>query len=239
MNPTALIPAFSPSSPGTPESIWDSLLSECESWTPPQGPLWVVSPHPDDEILGAGGLISSWASAGRSVTVVSVTDGEAVYPHWSALGGVRRQELNAALRRLATRHVTLIRLGIPDGEVRGHQARLYKFLWSVIDSNCTLIAPFERDGHPDHDAVGEVCVRLARLRSVRLARYMVWRWHHGDPRPLFAARWGKFQLSSEMQRAKAQAWQSFASQLHPAQGGAIIPDQVRRYFERSYEAFLL
>jgi hypothetical protein len=44
-----------------------------------------VTPHPDDEILGAGGLIRACAMAGRKVTVLSVTDGEAADPTQSDL----------------------------------------------------------------------------------------------------------------------------------------------------------
>ena len=37
----------------------------------------VVAPHPDDEVLAAGGLMRWMACRGREVLVVGVTDGEA------------------------------------------------------------------------------------------------------------------------------------------------------------------
>jgi LmbE family N-acetylglucosaminyl deacetylase len=139
-----------------------------------------------------------------------------------------------------------MRLGIPDGQVLAHRNKLRNFLASVVECDVTLVAPYERDGHPDHDAVGAVCMELARVEDIPLARYPVWRWHYGDPGPLLDARWGRFPLSTEAQRAKAQALREFGSQLQPTEGEstageATLPGGARlgSYFERPYEAFML
>jgi LmbE family N-acetylglucosaminyl deacetylase len=90
--------------------------------------LLVVAPHPDDEVIGAGGLIQRVIANGGSVHVVLLTSGdgfaEAVetvegikhpkssdYRHY---GTMREQETLAALRGLGVleRHVTF--LGFPD-----------------------------------------------------------------------------------------------------------------------------
>jgi LmbE family N-acetylglucosaminyl deacetylase len=230
---------FDPAAAGTDEEVWLQALSSCREWTPQHGALVVVSPHPDDEVLAAGGLIHSWASAGRPVTVVSVTDGEAAFPAWQRLDLVRREELRGALRKLSLTHVSLIRVGLPDGKVAQYRNRLRNALLALIDPTITLIAPYERDGHPDHDAIGDVCCGLARSHGIDIARYPVWTWHHSEPASLEEARWVKYPLSLEARRAKARAIQCFASQLQPASAAPVVPRHVLTHFERSFEAFLI
>src|ERR1700730_18852108 len=110
-------PASDPTNAGTPEERWRELLEDRPEWSPQNGPLLVVSPHPDDEVLAACGLSHAGAAAGRAVTIVSVTDGEAAFPRWHGLDLVRRDELKGALRKLSQTHVSVLRIGLPDGKV--------------------------------------------------------------------------------------------------------------------------
>lgn len=199
----------------------------------------VVSPHPDDEVLGAGGLIHSWCTAGRPVTVVSVTDGEAASPRARGLDLVRRGELIGALRTLCPTHVSVLRIGLPDGRVAAHANRLRNALLALLESDVTLVAPYERDGHPDHDAAGAVCCGLARTHGARVARYPIWTWQHAEPQSLKGVRWGKFPLSLDARRAKARAVRCFASQLQSSHGAPVVPARALPYFERPYEAFVI
>ena len=145
---------FSPADPGTPEEKWLQLLEAARPWAPRPGPLVVVAPHPDDEVLGAGGLIQSWVALGEAVTVISITDGEASHPDRHGLDLIRRKELRDALRVLTASHVKIERLGIPDGKVRDHANRLRLLLEEFATADTTLIAPYEHDGHPDHNVSG-------------------------------------------------------------------------------------
>ena len=230
---------FDPKDNGTSEAAWRSLLSPCDTWMPRAGPLVVVSPHPDDEVLGAGGLMYEWAARGHCVTVVSVTDGEAAYPRMPALAATRRGELKAALRKLSSRPISVVRLGIPDGRVDCYRNTVRNFVLSLLSAPVTLVVPFEHDGHPDHEAVGDVCREVALAHAIASVRYPIWAWHHGDPHSFANAHWGKFPLRAEAQTAKARAVRCFRSQLCPRQVEPIIPRHVLTYFERPYEAFLL
>lgn len=91
--------------------------------------LLVIAPHPDDETIGAGGLIQRVHAAGGEVRVVLITAGdgfvEAVayetgspQPRPSAFiayGEERLRESRAALRMLAPDHPRITVLGFPDG----------------------------------------------------------------------------------------------------------------------------
>jgi LmbE family N-acetylglucosaminyl deacetylase len=91
--------------------------------------LLVVAPHPDDETLGAGGLVQRVLERGGAVRVVLVTAGdgyvEAVVhdtgqpkprpAQYIAYGERRLREARAAMRELGTDKVRLQLLGFPDG----------------------------------------------------------------------------------------------------------------------------
>ena len=68
---------------GTPESEWQAsrrLRQLPPLALPRPGRVVVVSPHPDDEIFGAGGLIAQMQSSGIPVEIIAVSDGEASHP---------------------------------------------------------------------------------------------------------------------------------------------------------------
>ena len=121
---TAEPAAFNTASHGTPDTCWDALLRDEAPLALGCDAIVVVSPHPDDEVLGAGGLIRVAAMAGHEVTILSVTDGEAAYPDWRGLGKIRRRELSNALNALAPSKVTSEPLNIPDGRVDQHRSAL-------------------------------------------------------------------------------------------------------------------
>jgi LmbE family N-acetylglucosaminyl deacetylase len=204
------------------------LIPDGPAWSPQEGALLVVAPHPDDEILAAGGLIRTWAVRGSEVTVLSVSDGEAAEPARHGLGTIRREELTDALRKLCPTHVSVTRLGLPDGRIAHHVNRLRNAILSLARGKLTLIAPYEHDGHPDHEAVGGVCLEFARSQQLPIARYSIW-----APQPaeqLREAHWGKFLLDDEALRAKSRALGCFRTRLEGCDTGSAL---------KPYEAFLL
>lgn len=95
--------------------------------------LLVVAPHPDDETLGAGGLVQRVHAQGGSTRIVLITAGdgyvEAVVhetgkprprpAEYIRYGERRLLEARAALRQLAPDGVRLQFLGFPDGGLEG------------------------------------------------------------------------------------------------------------------------
>ncbi len=90
--------------------------------------LLVIAPHPDDETIGAGGMLQAALAAGLDVRVAVVTNGDgqrlaplAVRGHvrahnqdYVALGITRQAETLAALAELGVPHGNVIFLGYPD-----------------------------------------------------------------------------------------------------------------------------
>jgi LmbE family N-acetylglucosaminyl deacetylase len=231
---------FNPALPGTPEADWRKALAAQPAWVPRRGPLLVVSPHPDDEVLGAGGLMRLWNAWHLPVTLLSVTDGEAAYPDWQDLRERRRAELDCALGVLSLAHIPTVRLGLRDGGGEANRPALHEALAALCDHRPTLIAPYERDGHPDHEAAGETCRQVAQEYKLPIGRYPIWAWHHVRPQDFEGARMGRFALDTVTQAAKADAIDCFTSQLAPGDSRiSIVPPHVLEHFKREFEAFLL
>ncbi len=137
MSHSSTIASFDPANRGTPEAQWAPLLDLAPPLSLPCSAILVVSPHPDDEVLGAGGLIHCAAQAGRQVAVVSITDGEAAYSDWQELAKIRRREVRDALNVLAG-GVLHIPFSIPDGRVDAHRAILFDAIDRML-SPTTLV----------------------------------------------------------------------------------------------------
>ncbi|WP_137392196.1 PIG-L deacetylase family protein [Rhodoligotrophos defluvii] len=114
------------------------------------GRTLVIAPHPDDEILGAGGTIARLARAGMEVTVAVVTSGRP--PAYSAAQVARvRHEAEQAHRALGVRET--LWLGQPAAELSEtpHAALNAAIRGVIADLDpATLLVPFVGDIHRDH-----------------------------------------------------------------------------------------
>jgi LmbE family N-acetylglucosaminyl deacetylase len=225
--------------PTTGENEWLSTLRCAPRWRPDIRRAVVVSPHPDDEVLGAGGMIADLRRKKVPVTVVAVTDGEAAYPGTSGLGPIRRVEQENALGRIGVSNVDIKRLGMPDGGVASHEDRLVGQLQDMLTPETLLIAPWQLDPHPDHEACGRAAVRAARISRSSLASYLFWTWHRLRPDALMRSNLGCFDLDRELSGKKALALASYLSQLEWKEGEPILPDLLLAPACRSFETFII
>lgn len=191
--------------------------------------LVVVAPHPDDEILTSGGLLSTFRGREHDVLMISVTDGEASHPdsrHWSKqrLREQRPQESRDALQRLGL-DVDAIgwqRLGLKDSAVARDETVLVNQLCQLLTPTDRLLTTWRGDGHCDHEAAGRACAEAAQECRVQLLEVPVWAWHWAtpeDPRlPWSRAR--RLELDEDSQRRKRHAIAAHVSQV---QGDAGQP----------------
>lgn len=223
---------------GTGESSW-------AAWTAPAGwpaldvaalgrPL-VVAPHPDDEVLGLGGLLSLAGGA----DIVAVTDGEASHPHADPQTQrelVRRRpgETAAALAELGS-GFTVTRLRQPDGAIG--EAALTGTLVPLLTPGRSCFVTWRGDGHPDHEAVGRAAAAACAVTGARLWEYPIWMWHWAAPDDARVAweRARRIDLTAAARTAKAAAVSAFTSQIEPIEGVTILPEHVLARFRRPYE----
>jgi len=154
---------------------FDTHAYSCEN-------VLVISPHPDDEIIGCGGTLIRMLKEGANVSVVQLTDGS----NSCALKDVP-QHIKKTIR-LEEAKVVATNLGFSE-----------LFLFKEIDSHLTytgdnvkklsdllnrlhpkvIFVPFINDKHPDHVVANEILSKslessTLNLSGVNVLSYEVW-----------------------------------------------------------------
>jgi LmbE family N-acetylglucosaminyl deacetylase len=227
--------------PGTREDAWRAWPGLAQL---PPGRLGspasvaVLAAHPDDEVLGAGGLLSLLASVGIRIRLVAVTDGEASHggtANPAELIARRCHERAAALRELGASAAEVVRLRLPDSGLARLEPELTVLLGQLTAGFDACLAPWDNDVHADHEAVG----RAARRACPRLFFYPIWMWHWahpGDPRVPWPQGF-RVPLPAVAAERKRAAIGCFASQLENRSdelGPVLAPDFVA-HFTRDFE----
>lgn len=221
--------------PGTDESQWRDWAGlsalpvlDHDGWRS----VAVVAPHPDDEVLGVGGLMAMLADRGVRLRVIAVTDGEGSHPHLppNEITERRVAETAAALAHVGACEV--VRLGLPDAGVRDEDLR--RLLPGLVEGFDVCLAPWEKDVHRDHEAAGRAAVAC----GATVLRYPIWTWHWArpaDPR-LPWDRAVRVPLTSATAERKRAAIECFTSQFEGAEGAdPILPPGIVAHFTRDLE----
>ncbi len=223
--------------PLTDESAWMPLLGTLPSWQPPRRHALIIAPHPDDETLGAGGMIARLRSRGTEVTVVAVTDGENAYTDTPDLGRVREREQTAALARLGVGPDHIRRLRFLDSGVAASEHLLVEVLLTLVTADMHVVAPWRKDFHPDHEACGRAAETVSKTKRAQLTSYFFWTWHRGTPEVLDGVRLVSLALNEKERQAKQDALLCHQSQLRHAGGFPILPDDLLEPATRTFEVF--
>lgn len=112
--------------------------------------LLIFAPHPDDEVLGCGGLIAQAKQRGLAVRVVFFTNGDGSgstrlgeivrrqkRPTYAEIAALRQNEATSALKKLGVTPDEIVFLGYPDGGL----LNMWRDHWK---SQKTFRSPFTR-----------------------------------------------------------------------------------------------
>ena len=242
---------FSHDGPGTDEKLWQQWgglqdLEPLEDLVPQH--VVVLAAHPDDETLGAGGLIAHVAARGAQVDVVVATAGEASHARSltktpQQLADLRTHEVRAAVRAPAP-NARLHLMGLPDGRLAHHIPQVVQKLSGLLADGSWLVAPWRGDAHPDHEAAGRAGFTAAAT-DIRLLEYPVWLWHWAEPDDARVpwTRLRALRLSADERQRKVEAMAAHVSQVLPLseQPGdeALLGPGMLAHFERDIEVFFV
>ena len=158
-------------------------------------PFVVLSPHPDDESLGAGGLIATACAAKQHVEVIVITDGAGSHPRSQAypakrLIELRKTEVEAAGSLLGLPHDRVSYLDLPDTQAPSSGAAFDAAVASIIRTcrdigAASLFVTWGRDPHCDHEATYRMAEAVKmQMPELRLWAYPIWGWHLDPALPL-------------------------------------------------------
>lgn len=198
--------------------------------------LVVVAAHPDDEVIGAGGMLAHF----EEVFVIHTTDGSprdvsdalrSGFKTGAEYAAARRLELSRALGLAGVPERNAICLGFTDQETMRHLPQLCRALGEALarlEPDAVLTHPYE-GGHPDHDSTAFAVDRCWRDRE-RLFEMTLY--HAGDGGSLaagcFLPNGGAeivWELPPEDRARKERMLQCFQSQAAVLQQFPVLPEE--------------
>jgi LmbE family N-acetylglucosaminyl deacetylase len=136
----------------------------------------VLSPHPDDDIIGCGGTLYRYHQMGAEITVVYMTDGRKGNPRYNEdeLVCIRQEEAKRASRIIGVNR--LIFLDNRDSELTTSHTTI-KVLSEIVGDLKpeAVFLPFLMDNHHDHTATSQIFFSAVRsLASFLCYSYGIW-----------------------------------------------------------------
>lgn len=134
----------------------------------------VLVPHPDDEAIGCGGLISALVKTGCDVLTLLVSDGSGGPDAPFNASTARLDEFKQSIGILGAQELN--RLMLEDSNLVAYETALREQIKKHI-LKCTpdlIIAPWLGDSHPDHSVIAVCSSELSNELDLSLIAYEVW-----------------------------------------------------------------
>ena len=210
-----------------------------EDYREQKGNILVISPHPDDDVLGAGGTMAGAADQGKAVFSVYITDGrgsprkdESITD--DAMAALREKEAMFALQAVGAVGGFFLKRRSEDlaGEMgRRTEKELVEILQFIHPEEVFLPAPYER--HRTHQRCTHMSINALRMAGdlkATLLGYSLW-----------GAFWGEKKRVvrdiSPFIKKKVEAVIAHASQIHykSYQQGVLGKNNYEAIFWESHE----
>lgn len=215
----------------------------------------VLAPHPDDESLGCGGLISLLRQQDKEVHVIFTTDGSMSHPNsrkypTGKLIAIRKEEAKQALAMLSVSSSCAIFLDKKDGALPAeneagfeHNADQLHLLLSLLRPDLVLV-PYEKDPHRDHRATWQMLMfaHSHPKPAYRILEYLIWLHERGENDEMPDEESVRFVDITPWQTKKQEAIQKHISQttrlIDDDPQGFILSPEVLSHFSINREYFL-
>lgn len=161
--------------------LWASSLTKL----PISGNVLIVAPHPDDEVIGCGGLIRRLVEKGQRVDVCILSGGGKSH---NGCCDIDEHTLIEARRNLSRKAAEIISLPIdhlhflnyPDGSIsydNENTPQLQKMITELKPD--AIFVPHKGEGWSDHIETGKIVREMLKDGGTfHLYEYCVWFWYY-------------------------------------------------------------
>ncbi|MBD3214190.1 MAG: hypothetical protein GF311_16390 [Candidatus Lokiarchaeota archaeon] len=138
----------------------------------------VFAPHPDDELVGAGGSILKWMDKGHKVEIIYISDGRAAYTFEKRMGrlmetnetqiseddlaGIRMREIDEVISFLEIPEESVHKFQLPDQQVMDFRETGIELCKPIIENADRIVAPSNNNPHTDHQATFNIATSAAK-----------------------------------------------------------------------------
>lgn len=159
----------------------------------------IFSPHPDDELIGAGGSMLKWKSEGDQVHIIYMSDGRAAYTYERAndnlveteettiteeeLAECRMQEIDKVAKFLNITTKNIHKFKFPDQKVRDFKEAGIEQSKTIIKDAHRVVIPSNNNPHVDHQATFDIAVRTAQELNLHEIEFYIYAIYLGIDAP--------------------------------------------------------
>jgi LmbE family N-acetylglucosaminyl deacetylase len=152
--------------------------------------IYIFAPHPDDELVGAGGSIIKWMDEGHDVHIIYVSDGRAAYTFERKMGrlveteatqisqddlaGLRMREIDEVREFLGIPEEKIHKLMLRDQDVKNQIALGIEKGKELIEDADRIVLPSKNSVHEDHNATYEIATQAAKKAGLDDAEFFVY-----------------------------------------------------------------
>ncbi|MEV6350266.1 PIG-L deacetylase family protein [Actinoplanes sp. NPDC051851] len=127
----------------------------------------IIAPHPDDEMIGAGGTLALHADAHDHIIIAHLTDGErgSRDPDAAHTSATRQSEAVQAAAAIGVAVGQVQFLHLPDGGINPYDTTQFAAVLTLLRAERPdlLYLPHPHDGAFDHEAASALCWRAATM----------------------------------------------------------------------------
>ncbi len=197
--------------------LWCRATSRCDL---PMDNVLIVAPHPDDEVIGCGGLIARLVGEGRPPHIVIMTGGEKSHSGCcqtpeSDIVRARRELTRNALECLKVPEENIHEFGFPDGKISSNCQDLKKLSTLIKKmSPKAVFVPHWGEGWNDHVVIAEI-VKAIVPNDTAIWMYCVWMWYYNVWRNLDWGNASVLKMTPEEHALKLRAIDAYIKPLAP------------------------